>query len=111
MRAAPLTSSVTHILLALAQQDLHGYGIMREVVSLSGGDYKIGPGTLYANLRTLLTNGLVTEFQEAVEIGEPRRVFHLTKTGAAALEGELERLQGLVRAGRQRFAASRAGSA
>ena len=84
---------------------------MREVVGQSGGDYKIGPGTLYDNLRTLLAAGLVTEFEEAVEGGEPRRVFHLTEMGGTALATELERLHEVVQTGRRRLAVSQAGRA
>src|SRR5690242_1542804 len=50
----PLSSAALHILLALAESDLHGYGIMQSVKRQSGGTFKLGPGTLYANLDRLL---------------------------------------------------------
>jgi DNA-binding PadR family transcriptional regulator len=62
--APPLSNAVTHILLALARRDLHGYGIMQEIAAISSGEYKLGPGTLYDNLKTLLAAGVVTEFSE-----------------------------------------------
>src|SRR5437016_10452626 len=60
----PLSPAELHILLALAGEDLHGYGIMIEVARQSGGQYKLGPGTLYDNLRKLLTQGCVEEMQK-----------------------------------------------
>jgi DNA-binding PadR family transcriptional regulator len=105
--APPLSTAVTYILLALAEQDLHGYGIMQGVARESGGDYKIGPGTLYDNLRTLLRAGLVDEIAEGDSAEDARRIYRLTKVGAAVLEDELARLNGLVKAGRARLASGR----
>lgn len=50
-----------HVLLALAKDDLHGYGMLLAVARQSQGAYTIGPGTLYANLRKLVSRGLVEE--------------------------------------------------
>ena len=102
----PLSTAVTYILLSLAERDLHGYGIMQETLRLSGGDYKIGPGTLYDNLRTILARGLVAEV-EADESGrEPRRMYRLTQSGAGILDHELKRLERVVKAGRRHLAAT-----
>ena len=57
----PLSAAALHILLALASEDRHGYGIMREVARQSDGRYKLGPGTLYDNLQKLLEQGIVEE--------------------------------------------------
>jgi DNA-binding PadR family transcriptional regulator len=57
----PLAPATLHILLALAGEDLHGYGIMQEVLRQSEGRYKLGPGTLYDNLQRLTAQGLVQE--------------------------------------------------
>src|SRR5271154_5063802 len=57
----PLSSAALHILLALAAEDMHGYGIMQEVARQSEGAYKLGPGTLYDNLQRLMDQGMVTE--------------------------------------------------
>ncbi len=103
--SSPLSNPIVHILLALAQRDLHGYGIMQEIKSVSGGEYKLGPGTLYDNLRTLLSAGLVTEFMEPSDATEPRRMYHLTASGLQALDAELVRLSKVVRAGRERLSA------
>lgn len=101
--APPLSNAVTHILLALARHDLHGYGIMQEITAISDGEYKVGPGTLYDNLKTLLTAGVVKEFSEDAQ-GEARRIYHLTDSGAAVLDAELKRLRNVVQAGRKRLA-------
>jgi DNA-binding PadR family transcriptional regulator len=100
----PLSNAVTHILLALARRDLHGYGIMQEITAISGGEYKVGPGTLYDNLKTLLAAGVVKEFSEKDAQGEARRLYHLTDSGAAVLDAELKRLRNVVLAGRKRLA-------
>jgi DNA-binding PadR family transcriptional regulator len=102
--APPLSNAVTHILLALARRDLHGYGIMQEIAAISCGEYKLGPGTLYDNLKTLLAAGVVTEFSEKNAPGEARRLYHLTDSGTAVLDAELKRLRSVVQAGRKRLA-------
>ncbi len=103
----PLSNAVTYILLALAERDLHGYGIMLGVSRLSGGEYKIGPGTLYDNIRVLLQGGLVDEIEEQGTGDEPRRIYRLTRAGVTVLEDELSRLNSLVKAGRSRLASGR----
>jgi DNA-binding PadR family transcriptional regulator len=104
----PLSNAVTYILLSLAEHDLHGYGIMQEVVRLSGGDYKVGPGLLYDNLRSLMSGGLVTEVEADEDSEDTRRLYGLTKAGAGVLADELKRLDQVVKAGRRRLASGRA---
>jgi DNA-binding PadR family transcriptional regulator len=90
-----------HVLLALSGGELHGYGIMLEVGRQSGGQYKIGPGTLYDNLKKLLTAGLVKESQpENPETGA-RRMFQITSLGHGVLSAEVERLSGVLRHARR----------
>jgi DNA-binding PadR family transcriptional regulator len=101
----PLSTAVTYILLALAERNLHGYGIMQETLRLSGGDYKIGPGTLYDNLKTIIAQGLVSEVEADASGEEGRRMYRLTTDGAAVLASELKRLEQVVKAGRRRLAA------
>ena len=55
----PLSSATLHILLALAGGNLHGYGIIKEVARNSDGHYRLGPGTLYDNLKKLMDAGLI----------------------------------------------------
>ncbi|MEU6022539.1 helix-turn-helix transcriptional regulator [Micromonospora sp. NPDC047134] len=81
------------ILTALAAQPLHGYGVIRAVDELSGGEVKLRPGTLYGALDRLAEQGLVTvDREEAVE-GRLRRYYRLSDPGAAALKAQIERLR------------------
>jgi len=64
-RFLPLAPASLHILLALAGEDLRGYGIMQEAVRQSEGRYKLGPGTLYDNIQRMVDRSLVQRFQAA----------------------------------------------
>ena len=93
----PLAPATLHILLALAGDDMHGYGIMQEVARQSEGAYKLGPGTLYDNIQRLLDLGMVAE----VKNDDPRRrIYRLTAQGRRVLSGEIARLEGVVRQAR-----------
>src|ERR1700756_4446973 len=92
----PLSSAALHILLALAESNLHGYGIMQAVKRQSGGTYKLGPGTLYANLDRLLASGLVGETGRKLKGGETRREYCLTPSGERVLQVEVRRLRQVV---------------
>ncbi len=92
----PLSSAALHILLALSESDLHGYGIMQSVKRQSGGNYKLGPGTLYANLDRLLASGLVGETERQRKDGNTRREYSLTPGGEQALRLEIRRLRQVV---------------
>jgi DNA-binding PadR family transcriptional regulator len=94
----PLSPATLHVILALTSEDLHGYGIMLEVARQSGGAYKIGPGTLYDNLKKLLKLSLVEECPEGPD---ERRRYHLTDFGNAVLSAETERLSSVLREARR----------
>lgn len=97
-RFLPLSPAALHILLALAGEDLHGYGIMLEVARQSEGHYKLGPGTLYDNLRKLMTQRCVEEVQRRGADDDPRRRYYrLTGLGRRVLTAEVARLEGVVR--------------
>jgi DNA-binding PadR family transcriptional regulator len=97
-RFLPLSPAALHILLALAGEDLHGYGIMLEVTRQSEGHYKLGPGTLYDNLRKLMTQRCVEEVQKRAADEDPRRRYYrLTGLGRRVLAAEVARLEGVVR--------------
>ncbi|MGD1096394.1 MAG: PadR family transcriptional regulator [Bryobacteraceae bacterium] len=94
----PLSPATLHILLALAEEDRHGYGIMKEVDRQSEGRYKLGPGTLYDNLQKLLDHAIVDEVQRSPAGGDPRRRYYrLSSLGRRVLSAEVSRLEGLVR--------------
>ena len=97
----PLSPATLHVLLALTSGDLHGYGIMLEVARQSGGQYKIGPGTLYDNIKKLLKLGLVDELPPERSDPEPRRRYHLTQIGSSVLAAETQRLTAVLRTARR----------
>ncbi len=99
----PLSSAALHILVALSESDLHGYGIMQSVKRQSGGTFKLGPGTLYANLDRLLAGGLVGEIERRLRGGETRREYRLTPNGEQALRLEIRRLRQVVDVARTRL--------
>lgn len=97
----PLSPATLHVLLALASGEMHGYGIMLEVARQSGGQYKIGPGTLYDNLKKLLKAELVEELEAEESDSRGRRTYRLTELGSAVLGAEVERLTGVLREARR----------
>jgi DNA-binding PadR family transcriptional regulator len=100
----PLSPATLHILLSLAAEDLHGYGIMQEVARQSEGKYKLGPGTLYDNLQKLIQRKLVQELGRRPGDDDPRRRYYrLTSLGRGVLVAETDRLGGVVREARLRL--------
>src|SRR5918994_1091700 len=75
----PLTPAVFHILLALADGPLHGYGIMQAVEATAGSEPAMGPGTIYGSLQRMEDAGLVKEL--AARTDDRRRVFTLLPAG------------------------------
>jgi len=97
-RFLPLSAAALHILLALAGEELHGYGIMLEAARQSGGKYKLGPGTLYDNLKKLLATGIVEESRRLPAGEDPRRKYYrLTGLGRRVLAEDISRLAGVLR--------------
>jgi len=95
----PLSPAVLHILLALAGGERHGYAIMRETEQLSAGAVRLGPGTLYRTLKTLLDAGLIAESGERPDPAhddERRRYYRLTGFGRRVTLAETQRLARLV---------------
>lgn len=99
----PLPSAAFQILLALAGEDLHGYAIMRQVAHQTGGRMRLGPGTLYSSIQTLLEEGFIErrESREESNAGyERRRYYRLTSAGRKLARAEADRLADLLRAAR-----------
>jgi DNA-binding PadR family transcriptional regulator len=95
----PLTPATYHILLALAENERHGYAIMQEVNRLSDGAVRLGPGTLYRSLKGLLDQGLIEESGERPDPAhddERRRYYRLTDFGQRVALAETRRLARLV---------------
>lgn len=106
----PLTPVALNILLALAGEERHGYGIGLEVSERTGGKMRLGPGTLYGSIKRKVDGGLIEESEgrpdEAPDEGrrgydaERRRYYGLTGFGGQVLTAELVRLEGVVRTAR-----------
>lgn len=88
------------ILAALAHEDLHGYGIMKEVETLSGGRVRMALGTLYGALDRLVKRGAVEVARDERHGGRLRRYYRLTESGAASLRDEVEMQAILIEATR-----------
>ncbi|HEU4834007.1 MAG TPA: PadR family transcriptional regulator [Pyrinomonadaceae bacterium] len=99
----PLTPAMFHILLALADKERHGYHIMREVDERTGGNVKLGPGTLYGSIKRMMADGLVEELEERPDPeldDERRRYYRLTDLGFRVASAEAQRLEQMVRSAR-----------
>jgi len=95
----PLTPAVFNILLALADGEKHGYGIMLEVEANTNGQVLMGPGTLYGSIKRMLKAGLIEESDERAdpEMDDQRRKYYkLTNLGRRVLSMEAERLASQV---------------
>lgn len=93
----PLPAAAFQILLSLADEDLHGYGIMRQVAEQTGGRMRLGPGTLYSSIQSLLEEKLIEEMDGE---GDRRRVYRLSASGRKLARHEAERLADLLRVAR-----------
>jgi|ERR1051326_2723325 DNA-binding PadR family transcriptional regulator len=99
----PLTPAIAHILLAVADQDRHGYAIMQEVERITDGAVRMGPGTLYGTIKRMLAAGLLDETDgraDAADDDERRRYYRATALGRRVLEHETARMAALVAAAR-----------
>ena len=103
-KSLPLTPAVFNILLALADGEKHGYGIMLEVEANTKGQVLMGPGTLYGSIKRMLQADLIEESDERVdpEMDDPRRrsYYRLTNLGRRTLRMEAERLASQVQIAR-----------
>jgi DNA-binding PadR family transcriptional regulator len=107
----PLRSVEFHILLALAAEERHGYGLLQEVAALTDGELQLEPGTLYRALHRMLKDGWVVESarRPAADLDdERRRYYRLTPLGRRIAAAEAERLWRLVSRARANRLLSRA---
>jgi DNA-binding PadR family transcriptional regulator len=96
----PLKPHWFHVLLSLADQEQHGYGIMQEVLERTGGKVRLWPATLYGTIKRLIEADLIEESDSrpAPELDDARRRYYrLTRFGRRVLAAESERLEDLVR--------------
>ena len=95
----PLPSTAFQIMLALADSDLHGYAIMRQIEVPSGGRLRLGPGTLYGSIQALLEGKLIEEVDrpEDGEVRqERRRYYRLTRAGRKLARSETEKMADIL---------------
>jgi DNA-binding PadR family transcriptional regulator len=96
----PLKPHWLHVLLSLADQEQHGYGIMQEVLARTNGQVRLWPATLYGTLKRLIDEELIEESDErpaADQDDARRRYYRLTALGRGVLSAESRRLEDLVR--------------
>jgi len=96
----PLAPAAFHILMALADEDRHGYAVMEHVSARTHGAVRLSPGTLYRTIQRLLEQELILETRERPapeDDDERRRYYRLTSYGRSAARAEARRLAGLVR--------------
>lgn len=91
----PLTPLSFHVLVALADAPLHGYGIIKEVVSLSDGRVEPATGTMYLALRRLCGDGLIAE-ADVQASDSRRRYYRITEEGRRMVAAEARRMARLV---------------
>jgi DNA-binding PadR family transcriptional regulator len=99
----PLTPAVFHILLALADDERHGYSVMQHVAETTDGQIKMGAGTLYGTIKRLLSAKLIEESDERPDPkldDERRRYYRLTPFGRRVLEAEVLRYSKIVKTAR-----------
>ena len=101
----PLQPATFHILLALADEDRHGYGIIQDVAHRTAGQLRLSAGTLYRSIQRMLEQGLIIEPRERPSPeadDERRRYYRITPLGTAVAKCEVRRLADLVRMARAR---------
>jgi len=96
----PLPAATFHILMAVAEEDRHGYAIIQDVAARTGGELKLSAGMLYRSIQRMLEQGLILETQErpAPELDDERRRYcRITALGAAVAKAEATRMAKLVK--------------
>src|SRR5476649_261909 len=98
-----LPPATFHILLALADEDRHGYAIIQEIAARTGGELKLSAGTLYRSIQRMLEQGLIVETRDRPapeDDDERRRYYRITPHGLSTAKAEARRLTQLVRMAR-----------
>ena len=101
-RTLPLSTQQFHILLALTDEDRHGYGIIREVADRTAGAVRLGTGPLYTAIGRLAATGLIEETSRRDRDDERRRYYRLTPVGRQALNADASRLEALLEQARRK---------
>ncbi|MGA2647761.1 MAG: helix-turn-helix transcriptional regulator [Candidatus Sulfotelmatobacter sp.] len=96
METFALSEPVLLVLLSLAEQPRHGYSILKDVESMSGGRVLLSTGTLYGALQRLLDHGWIERVEEH-NPARDRRTYRLTSRGRRNLQIEIERMRHLTK--------------
>lgn len=91
----PLSESTYLVLLALAKESLHGYGIIKKIEEYSGGDIVLAPGTLYGVLTNLQKQNLI-ELVTAEKESRQKKIYRLTDDGQTSFLYEYDRLKKML---------------
>ena len=96
----PLKPVDLELLLALADEERHGYGLVQKIAEHTDGLVTLDPGNLYRVIKRLMESGLIAEagHRHADDAGERRRYYRITALGGRVLAAELDRLRALVNA-------------
>ena len=95
----PLQPAVFHILMALAEDDRHGYALIQAIAARTGNRVRMSAGTLYRSIHRMLEDGLIVEIdqrQRPEDDDERRRYYRITALGRTAARAEAKRLAELV---------------
>jgi DNA-binding PadR family transcriptional regulator len=104
----PLTPAVFALLLALSEEQRHGYALISEVAELTNGLIQLGPGTLYRSLQRMRVDGLIEELTDNADTevtdrrAERRRSYRITEAGRSAARAEARRLSVFLEAAQRR---------
>jgi DNA-binding PadR family transcriptional regulator len=99
----PLPTATFHILMAVAEEDRHGYAILRDVEQRTGGAVKLSAGTLYRSIQRMLEQGLLLETRDRPapeDDDERRRYYRITPFGTSVARAEATRLASLLKLAR-----------
>src|SRR5262249_54889675 len=101
----PLPPATFHILMALADEDRHGYAVIQDIASRTGGKLQMSAGTLYRSIQRMQEQGLIVETRDRPapeEDDERRRYYRITPFGLAVANAEAGRLTQMVKLARAR---------
>jgi DNA-binding PadR family transcriptional regulator len=108
----PLQSATFYILMALGDEERHGYAIIQDIAARTAGEVKLSAGTLYRSIQRMQEQGLIVESRRRPaheDDDERRRYYQITKFGSSVVHAELRRLQQLIKLARSKgFAPERA---
>jgi DNA-binding PadR family transcriptional regulator len=101
----PLPPATFHILIALADDDRHGYAIIQDIAARTRGEMRMSAGTLYRSIQRMQEQGLIIETRQRPALqndDERRRYYRMTPFGSAVAQAEAQRLKQMLKLARAR---------